>query len=57
MNEQLGRAEYLSDMTVTLAAMARRDGHDVLAYLLEMARLEAESAMAALSKETIPTPN
>jgi len=37
-------AAYISDVTVQLAQMARTDGFEVLAYLLDMAALEAESA-------------
>ena len=37
-------AAYISDVTVQLAQMARTDGFEVLAYLLEMAALEAEAA-------------
>ena len=39
-------ASYLASMTAELAVMARRDGLDTLGHLLEMARLEAESARA-----------
>jgi hypothetical protein len=35
---------YIGEMTVELAKMARSDGLDMLASLLEMAALEAESA-------------
>lgn len=35
---------YISDMTQELALVARRNGFDALGYLLDMARLEAESA-------------
>jgi hypothetical protein len=34
---------YIGEMTVELAKMARSDGLDLLANLLEMAALEAES--------------
>jgi len=37
-------ASYVATMTADLAAMARRQGLETLGYLLEMARLEAESA-------------
>ncbi|BCJ91124.1 hypothetical protein IZ6_18590 [Terrihabitans soli] len=35
-------ARYISDVTNGISAMARKSGLDVLAYLLDMARLEAE---------------
>jgi hypothetical protein len=38
------RVAYISEMTQELAGMARTDGFNLLAYLLEMARLEAEAA-------------
>lgn len=34
-------AEYLDDLLSSLTSMARRSGHGMLAYLLEMAALEA----------------
>ena len=37
-------ANYLATMSAGLAVMARRSGLDVLGYLLDMARLEAENA-------------
>ena len=36
-------AAYVAALADELAATARRQGFDVLAYLLDMARLEAES--------------
>jgi hypothetical protein len=39
-------ARYIETMTADLAEMARRHGLDVLGYLLEMARLEAENVSA-----------
>ena len=44
--ESIGRsavASYAASITADLAAMARRSGLETLGYLLEMARLEAES--------------
>jgi len=38
-------AAYVAELTSELAAMARRHGLDALGYLLDMARLEAESAV------------
>ena len=37
-------ASYVATMSADLAVMARRSGLDTLGYLLEMVRLEAESA-------------
>jgi hypothetical protein len=36
-------ASYVASLSADLAALARRTGLDTLGYLLEMARLEAES--------------
>lgn len=36
-------ASYVAALTAELSAMARRNGLDALGYILEMARLEAES--------------
>lgn len=36
-------AAYLAELTGELALVARRHGFDALAYLLDMAQLEAES--------------
>jgi hypothetical protein len=35
-------ARYIADITAGVSVLARRAGLDVLAYLLDMARLEAE---------------
>ncbi len=37
-------ASYVASMSADLATMARRTGLETLGYLLEMVRLEAESA-------------
>ena len=37
-------ASYVATMSADLASMARRSGLDTLGHLLEMVRLEAESA-------------
>jgi hypothetical protein len=37
-------AAYVAELTGELALVTRRHGLDALAYLLDMARLEAESA-------------
>jgi hypothetical protein len=37
-------ASYVATLSADLATMARRTGLDTLGYLLEMVRLEAESA-------------
>jgi hypothetical protein len=39
-----GAASYIAEMSRDLAALARRNGLDTLAYLLDIARLEAENA-------------
>ena len=47
--DQAGRerdeaAAYVAELTSELAQIARRHGLDALGYLLDMARMEAESA-------------
>lgn len=44
-NETQAVARYLADMTGQLESMARAAKLELLAYLLAMARAEAESAM------------
>jgi hypothetical protein len=47
LTEPSGRsavASYVATMSADLASLARRTGLDTLGYLLEMVRLEAESA-------------
>ena len=43
-NQEDNYASYISEMTVQLAEMARTDGFGPLAYILDMAALEARSA-------------
>lgn len=40
-------AAYIAAMSADLAVLARRHGLDTLGYLLDMARLEADSHMPA----------
>jgi hypothetical protein len=42
-------ATYLAAMTSDLAAIARRHDFEALAYILDMARLEAEGTVQRLS--------
>ncbi len=44
-------AAYITDLSADLARMAREDGLATLAYLLDMARLEAQS-LAQQSKRS-----
>jgi hypothetical protein len=44
-------AAYIADITAELAGMARSSKLDILAYLLEIAQLEAASAARRLSAE------
>lgn len=37
-------AEYIASMSANLASMARQHGLNTLGYLLDMAKLEAETA-------------
>lgn len=41
-------AEYVADMSSQLSALASKSGMDVVAYLLELARLEAEENAKAI---------
>ena len=41
--DRTAAVRYLATMTADLAAIARGHGLDVLSYLLEMARFEAEN--------------
>jgi len=43
--DDLETARYIADMTREMSAMARRADLDVIAYLLELARLEAEETV------------
>jgi hypothetical protein len=47
-------AEYLADMTGQLEGMARLQGFDLVAYLLSMARVEAQSSARALQDKKVP---
>lgn len=49
---RVATAAYVSAMTAEMAALARRDRLDMLAYLLDMVRMEAEAI--AQSDETAP---
>jgi hypothetical protein len=42
--DRVAVARYVASLTADLALMSRRTGLQTLSYLLEMARLEAESA-------------
>lgn len=42
-----GIAVYVASMSASLAELARRNGHETLGYLLELACLEAEAIQAA----------
>jgi hypothetical protein len=48
------RSAYISDLSFELAEMARQDGHDVLAYLLAMAGVEAKQLCGGKPFPTIP---
>ena len=45
-------ASYVASMTADLATMSRRSGLETLSYLLEMVRLEAESASSQTNGST-----
>jgi hypothetical protein len=44
-NDRAAAAAYLASMAADLAAIARRRDLEPLAYILDMARLEAEAAV------------
>ena len=44
-------ASYVASLSADLATMARRHGLETLGYLLDMARLEAESLMRHRGRE------
>jgi hypothetical protein len=41
--DRMAAAAYIADLTGSLSLIARRHGLDTLRYLLDMAKLEAES--------------
>lgn len=43
-NDPAAAANYVAELTASLAIVARKHGFDTLGYILDMARLEAESA-------------
>ena len=46
--DRAAAASYLAAMTADFAAMARRHDFEALAYILDMARLEAEATVQRL---------
>jgi hypothetical protein len=42
--DRTAAAKYVAELSAELANLARRHGLDALSYILDMARLEAESA-------------
>jgi len=49
--DQAAAAHYIAEMSEELAKMATARRLDMLAYLLDMARLEAEAAMNGTARE------
>ncbi|MGZ5829099.1 MAG: hypothetical protein ACXWJW_11255 [Xanthobacteraceae bacterium] len=45
-------ADYIGELCSDLARMARRDGLDTLAYILDMERLEAQSLSQGAKKSS-----
>jgi hypothetical protein len=43
-SDQAEAAAYVAELSSDLASIARKNGLDTLAYILDMARLEAENA-------------
>ncbi|MGE4257534.1 MAG: hypothetical protein AB7E84_20335 [Xanthobacteraceae bacterium] len=48
LTEPAAVANYLATMTAELSMLARHYGFDVLGYLLDMARLEAEKSAQSI---------
>jgi hypothetical protein len=46
-------ARYIADLTGEMVKMARGSGFDVIAYLLELARLEAEETAQKLATRRV----
>ena len=44
-------ARYIADLTAELVKIARGSGFDVIAYLLELARLEAEETAQKMASQ------
>jgi hypothetical protein len=53
-DEQAATAAYIASLTSALADVARRQGLSDLTYLLDMARLEAESCARAIRPAAAP---
>jgi hypothetical protein len=49
LDDAAAAASYLASMSAELSKIARRHRFDVLGYLLDMARLEAENTGRALN--------
>jgi hypothetical protein len=44
-------AAYIAELSANLSKMARNHGHNALGYILDMARLEAQSITGAASEK------
>jgi hypothetical protein len=51
----LAIADFVATFTTELAELARRQGLDTLGYILEMARLEAESVARSTNGRGLPS--
>jgi hypothetical protein len=51
-NERIAAAAYIADLSSSLSALARRESLTSLAYLLDLARLEAETISRKVAKST-----
>jgi hypothetical protein len=49
IGERLAAADYVAALSADLAEIARSSGLDTLGFILDMARLEAESAIRAVN--------
>ncbi len=50
-DEPAAAAAYISALTADLAALARRHEFEALAYILDMARLEAEGTVQRMAAD------
>jgi hypothetical protein len=53
-SEQRAAADFVATLTTELAELARRHGLDTLGYILEMARMEAESLVKGTPRPQPP---
>jgi hypothetical protein len=57
MAEHIDKADYIGETTAVLAKMAREDGLSLLAFILDMATLEARRQADTCTDEAIKVAN